>query len=171
MKRKFLSVLSIALCILALLSLSACSSKEKELVELYSENATRALKEGEITDVSLLTDSLGGKVAVISVRVEDESGLYVLNTYNLVLSEIKFNAEKITLSSFEKELYGDSIKDYDGETVEKGYFSKVKDIGEKTGRKYEVLMAWKLHQAQYDDSEYDIDKINELLAKEIKSEG
>lgn len=165
MKRKFLSVLSIALCALMLLSLSACSSKEKELVELYSENATRALKEGEITDVSLLTDSLGGKLAEISVKAKDESGLYVVNTYYLVLSEIMFSAKEITLSAWEKEIYGDSVKKYDGVIVEKGYFSEKKDIDGKNGKRYEALMEWMLLQSQYDDSEYDIDKINELLAK------
>ena len=114
-KRFFISTLSITLCLLSLLSLSSCSSKEKTFSELYVENVT--------------------------------------TSYYMVVNDITFDAEKIELSASDAELYGNDIKSSNGETVKKGYFCAVPELGDilsgnsNNSKEYGAICIWKLLQA------------------------
>ena len=161
------------LCVLTLFSLSACSSKEKTFSELYLENATpRNVVDGEITAVEVYTDSDGGELVEISVKKKNKDGYYETKDYYMVVSDITFDADKIELTSSESSLYGSSVKACNGKTVEKGYFLAVPDLFDfsNTSSDYEVIMTWKLFQAEESDKEYNIEKINKLVADNLNQE-
>jgi len=168
--KKFISLmLFLTLCLSTMLLLASCSSKENDFCDLYEEYAVDVIgKDAQITEISTYKDSFGGELAVISVK-EKEASVFVTKEYYLVLSDIVFKGEEIELNAMEAQLYGQAVKNLDGKTLEKGYCNKSYGLADDYDadafkEEYTLLSTWKLLVAEMDTkTEYDIDKINELL--------
>ena len=133
----------------------------------YAYYSCYSAQKGEIKDITVYKDNIGGVLAKITIDCKTDAGYKIGESYYLVLAEIMFSAEEITLSKWSEDLYKETINHHNGKKIEKGYFVEMldmEDIGtDKYSEVYDRLLTWEHLQAEYCEIEYDIDKINRML--------
>lgn len=155
---------------------NACSKKKPQkndeevfclCFKTYAYYACYSAQVGEIKDITVYKDNIGGVLAEITIDCQTDAGYKIKETYYLVMAEIMFSAEEITLSKWSEDLYKETINQHDGKKIEKGYFIErldMEDIGtDKYSPVYDRLLNWKILQAEYYEIEYDVEKINQIL--------